>query len=204
MAHTPRPAPLIALIVSILASPLAAQSDGRPRFEAGIAYTSALVEDANGTSVSYSLAPAIGGGMAWTLSEGTNALLGARLSRAGVNIDYGGDSKSAGSGWIVDVRASLERDVSGCAGGASRGCTSISAGVGALWAGGPDDVAPFTVDRGALLNGEIGASVRIANSQPLYLTGAAQGFRLGGATAGDPIRESGTVMRVLVGVRHGR
>jgi hypothetical protein len=121
-----------------------------------------------------------------------------------VNIDYGGDSKSAGSGWIVDVRASLERDVSGCTGEAARGCTSISAGVGALWAGGPDDVAPFTVDRGALLNGEIGASVRIASSQPLFLTGAAQAFRLGGATAGDPIRESGTVMRVLVGVRHGR
>ena len=203
MAHTPRTTPLIALIVSF-AAPLAAQSDGRPRFEAGIAYTSALVEDANGTSVSYALAPAIGGGMAWTLSEGTNAILGARLSRAGVNIDYGGDSKSAGSGWIVDVRASLERAVSGCAGGAARGCTSISAGVGALWARGPDDVAPFTVDRGALLNGEVGASVRIAGSQPLFLTGAAQAFRLGGATAGDPIRESGTVMRVLLGVRHGR
>ena len=203
MAHTARATPLIALIVS-LAAPLAAQSDGRPRFEAGIAYTSALVEDANGTSVSYALAPAIGGGMVWTLSEGTNALLGARLSRAGVNIDYGSDSKSAGSGWIVDVRAALERAVSGCAGGATRGCTSISAGVGALWAGGPDDVAPFTVDRGTLLNGEIGASVRIASSRPLFITGAAQAFRLGGATAGDPIRESGTVMRVLVGVRHGR
>ncbi len=203
MAHTPRTTPLIALIVSF-AAPLAAQSDGRPRFDAGIAYTSALVDDANGTSVSYALAPVIGGGMAWTLSEGTSALLGARLSRAGVNIDYGDDSKSAGSGWIVDVRASLERNVTGCAGGVARGCTSISAGVGALWAGGPDDVAPFSVDRGALLNGEIGASLRIATSQPIFLTGGAQAFRLGGATAGDPIHESGTVMRVLVGVRHGR
>jgi hypothetical protein len=65
-------------------------------------------------------------------------------------------------------------------------------------------VAPFTVGRGALLNGEIGASVRIASAQPIFLTGAAQAFRLGGATAGDPVRESGTVMRVLVGLRHGR
>ncbi len=203
MVDTPRTTSLIALVV-ILNSPVAAQSDGRPRLEAGIAYTSALVEDANGTSVSYALAPAIGAGMAWTLSEGTNALLGARLSRAGVNIDYEGGSQSAGSGWIVDVRAALERELSGCAGGGARGCTSISAGVGALWAGGPDDVSPFTVDRGALLNGEIGASVRIASAQPIFLTGAAQAFRLGGATAGDPIRESGTVMRVLVGLRHGR
>jgi hypothetical protein len=203
MVDTPRTTSLIALIV-ILTSPVAAQSDGRPRLEAGIAYTSALVEDANGTNVSYALAPAIGAGMAWTLSEGTNALLGARLGRAGVNINYGGGSQSAGSGWIVDVRAALERGVSGCAGGPARGCTSISAGVGALWAGGPDDVAPFTVDRGALLNGEIGASVRIASAQPIFLTGAAQAFRLGGATAGDPVRESGTVMRVLVGLRHGR
>ncbi|HUF30267.1 MAG TPA: hypothetical protein VMM77_06340, partial [Gemmatimonadaceae bacterium] len=78
MAHSPLTASLIALIVTVTA-PLAAQSDGRPRFEAGIAHTSALVDDANGTSVSYALAPAIGAGMAWTLSAGTNALLGARL-----------------------------------------------------------------------------------------------------------------------------
>ncbi|HUF29447.1 MAG TPA: hypothetical protein VMM77_02200, partial [Gemmatimonadaceae bacterium] len=172
--------------------------------EAGIAHTSALVDDANGTSVSYALAPAIGAGMAWTLSAGTNALLGARLSRAGVRIDYGSDDRSAGSGWVVDVRAMLEREVSGCASGPSRGCTALNAGVGALWAGGPDDVAPFTVDRGALLNGEIGASVRVMAARPVYLTLAAQAFRIGGATAGDPVRESGTVMRVMVGGRHGR
>jgi hypothetical protein len=65
-------------------------------------------------------------------------------------------------------------------------------------------VAPFTVDRGAMLTGEIGAAVRIMAGQPLWITGAAQAFRLGGATVGDPIRETGTVMRFLVGVRHGR
>lgn len=203
MAHSPRTASLIALIVSSTA-PVAAQSDGRPRFEAGIAYTSALVEDANGTSVSYALAPVLGAAMAWTLSPGTNAMLGARVSRAGVNVDHGGEPRSTGNGWIMDVRAELEREVSGCAGGPLRGCTAISAGVGALWAGGPDDVTPFTVDRGALLKGEIGASVRVDAARPLYLTTAAQAFRLGGATAADPIRESGTVIRVLVGVRHGR
>jgi hypothetical protein len=55
-----------------------------------------------------------------------------------------------------------------------------------------------------MLSGEIGAAVRVTRGLPLYLTGAAQAFRLGGSTASDPIRETGTVMRVLVGVRHGR
>lgn len=185
-------------------SPLGAQSDGRPRVEAGIAYSTNLVEDANGTNVSYALGPAIGAGYAWTLSPGTNAGVGARITRAGVSIDYGdGGSESAGSGWVIDARATLERELGPCAAQAP-GCASIHAGAGATWATGPDDVAPFTSDRGAMLAGEVGAAVRVARRLPLFVTAAAQAFRLGGSTAGDPIRDAGTVMRLLVGVRHGR
>jgi hypothetical protein len=85
-----------------------------------------------------------------------------------------------------------------------RGCAAVHAGGGATWASGPDDVAPFSTDRGAMLTGDVGAAVRVAGGRPLFVTGGAQAFRLGGATAGDPIRETGTVMRFLVGVRHGR
>lgn len=168
-----------------------------------MAYTTNLVEDANGTSVSYGLAPTVGAGLAWTLSPGINAAIAARASRAGVNIDFDDGAQSAGNGWVLDVRAALEREFGACAHGA-RGCTVLQGGIGALWATGPDDVAPFSTDRGAMLAGEIGAAVRLTNSRPLYLVGSAQAFRLGGATAGDPIRESGGVMRVHVGVRHGR
>jgi hypothetical protein len=201
MAHPTRPASLIVLLAA--AAPLCAQSDGRPRFEAALAHTTNLVEDANGTTVSYAVAPVLGAGYAWTLSQGTNAVLGARVSRAGVNVDYTSGSQSPGSGWVMDARAVLEREIGACSAGA-RGCASVHAGGGATWASGPDDVAPFTVDRGAMLTGEIGAAVRITAGQPLWITGAAQAFRLGGATVGDPIRETGTVMRFLVGVRHGR
>ena len=201
MAH---PARATTLIVLLAAAPLAAQSDGRPRFEAGLAYSTNLLEDANGTSVSYAVGPAIGAGYAWTLSPGTNAVLGARLSRSGVSIDYAdGGSESAGSGWVIDARAMLEREIGPCA-AAERGCATVHAGAGAVWATGPDDVAPFTVDRGAMLAGEIGAAVRVARGLPLFLTGAVQAFRLGGSTVGDPVRETGTVMRVILGVRHGR
>jgi hypothetical protein len=201
MAH---PAHTASLILLLAAPPLFAQSDGRPRVEAAIVYSTNLVEDANGTSVAYALGPALGAGYAWTLSPGINAALGARVTRAGVSIDYGdGGSASAGSGWIVDARAVLERELGPCAMG-TRVCASVHAGAGATWAGGPDDVAPFTVERGALLTGEVGASLRVSSARPIFLTGAAQAFRLGGSTAGDPIREAGTVMRVLVGVRHGR
>jgi hypothetical protein len=55
-----------------------------------------------------------------------------------------------------------------------------------------------------MLAGEIGAAVRVATTLPLYFTGTAQAFRLGSATVSDPIQETGTVVRILVGVRHGR
>jgi hypothetical protein len=201
MAHSTRTASLIVMLAA--ATPLYAQSNGRPRFDAAVVHTTNLVEDANGTSVTYGLAPALGAGYAWTLSPGTNAALGARVSRAGVDINYVSGSQSAGSGWVVDVRAVLEREIGPCA-AAMRGCAAVHAGGGATWASGPDDVAPFSTDRGAMLTGEVGAAVRVAGGRPVYVTGAAQAFRLGGATAGDPIRETGTVMRFLVGVRHGR
>lgn len=203
MAHSTRTTALIALLAAS-ALPAAAQSDGRPRFELAAVYSTALVEDANGTDVGYAIAPALGAGYAWTLSPGLSASLGARATRAGVEIDYAGSRQSAGSGWIIDVRAALEREVARCGAPPSRGCTSIHAGLGALWAGGPGDVAPFTVERGAMLAGEVGAAVRVATTLPLFFTGAAQAFRMGGATVDDPIQETGTVVRFLVGVRHGR
>lgn len=203
MAHTPRTASLIALLAAA-AAPLPAQSDGRPRLEAAVTYSTNLVEDENGTTVSYGLAPAVGAAFAWTLSSGTNAVLGARVSRAGIDIDFDGTSQSAGNGWVVDARAALERELGACGPDGAPGCTALHAGLGALWATGPDDVTPFSTDRGAMLSGEIGAAVRVTRGLPLYLTGTAQAFRLGGSTASDPLRETGTVMRVLVGVRHGR
>lgn len=190
-------------VLAATAGSVAAQEDGRLRFEAAVAYSTNLIEDANGTTVSFGLAPVLGAGIAWTLSQGTNAALGARVSRAGVDVDFGGGSRSAGNGWVVDIRAALEREFGACGMG-SRWCTALHGGVGALWAGGPDDVAPFSTDRGAMLTGEVGLAVRVASSLPLYLTGAAQAYRLGRSTAGDPIRESGTVTRILLGVRHGR
>jgi len=202
MAHSPRTASLIVLLISTAAA-VSAQADGRPRVEAAVAYTTNLIEDENGTMVSYALAPAVGAAFAWTLSSGTNAVLGGRLSRAGVDVDFQGSSQSAGNGWVVDVRAALEREFGACSAG-TRGCTVLHAGGGALWATGPDDVAPFSTDRGAMLTGEIGIAVRVTSGMPFYLTGVAQAFRLGGSTASDPIRESGTVTRVLLGVRHGR
>lgn len=201
MAH---PARAASLILFMAAAPLAAQSDGRPRLEVAVAYSTNLVEDANGTTVSYGIGPAIGAGYAWTLSPALNAALGVRATRAGISIDYAdGGSQSAGSGWVIDARALLEREFGPCT-AETRGCASVHGGAGVTWAGGPDDVTPFSVDRGALLTGEFGAAIRVAAARPLYLTGDVQAFRLGGSTAGDPIRESGTVMRVLVGVRHGR
>ena len=166
-------------------------------------YSTSLVEDANGTTVSYALAPAVGAGVAWTLSPRTNGVIGARVSRAGIDIEFEGTSQSGGTGWVVDVRAALEREMGPC-GATERGCAALHAGVGALWATGPDDVTPFSAGQGAMLAGEVGAAVRMTSGRPLYLTGAAQAFRLGGTTAGDPIRKAGTVMRLLVGVRHGR
>ena len=202
MAH---PAHAASLIVLLAATSLQAQSSGRPRFELGVAYATSLVDDANGTSVSYALAPVLGAAYAWTLSPGLSGSIGARASRAGVSIDYAdGGSESAGSGWVLDARAALERELGGgCAAGAP-GCAMLHAAAGATWASGPDDVVPFTVDRGTMLTGEIGAAVRVARARPLFVTGAAQAFRLGASTVGDPIRETGTVMRFLVGVRHGR
>jgi hypothetical protein len=125
------------------------------------------------------------------------------VSRAGLTVEYASGSQSAGNGWVIDARAALEREIGACA-SEGRGCASVHAGAGATWATGPQDVAPFTVDRGAMLSGEIGAAVRVTAGLPLFVTGAAQAFRLGGSTVGDPIRETGTVMRFLVGVRHGR
>ena len=202
MGHPPRTASLIVLLL-LATVPLSAQSDGRPRLEATVAYTTNLVEDANGTTVSYALAPTVGAAFAWTLSSGINALLGARVSRAGIDVDFESASQSAGSGWVLDLRAGIEREFGACGMGA-RGCTALHAGAGAVWMSGPDDVAPFSTDRGALVAGEVGLAVRITSGLPFYLTGTAQAFRLGGATASDPIRESGTVTRVLLGVRHGR
>lgn len=203
MANSARTTSLIALLVCVIALPASAQTDRRVRLEAGVGYSTHLIEDANGTTVSYAIAPAIGAALAWTLTPGTNGSIGARVSRAGVDVELGGNSESAGSGWVFDVRGLIERELGPCDPG-EPGCTAIHAGVGALWANGPDDVAPFSIARGAMLTGEAGLAVRITGGLPLFLTAAGQIFRLGGASASDPIEEAGTVTRILVGVRHGR
>jgi hypothetical protein len=202
MAHSIRTASLIALLCAV-SLPASAQTDRRVRLEAGAGFSTNLVEDENGTTVSYALGPALGAAMAWTLTTNTNGIIGARLSRSGVNVELAGDSKSAGSGWVFDVRGLIERQLGPCAEGAP-GCTAIHAGAGALWANGPDDIVPFTISRGAMLTGEAGIAVRIVRSRPIFLTGSGQVFRLGGASASDPIEEAGTVTRIVVGVRHGR
>lgn len=202
MAHPVRAAALIAL-PALCISAAGAQEDRRARLSAEVAFTTPLVEDGNGTTVRYAPAPAVGGGFAWTLSPGLSMVLGARAARAGVRVEDQGGERDAGSGWAVDATAALERTL-GCADPEGTGCLALRAGVGALWLGGPDDVTPFRAAGGARLQGEFGAAMRIAQGLPLHLTAAAQAFRLGGETAGDPVRESGTVLRVLVGVRHGR
>lgn len=203
MAHPARAAALTALL-ALTTTAAGAQQDRRPRLEGGVALASALVEDANGTTVRYAPAPMLGAALAWTLSPGLSAAIGARVTRAGVRVEDAGGDRSAGSGWIVDAGASLERQLVGCGSEAAIGCTALRAAAGALWMGGPDDVTPFRTAGGARLQGELGAAVRIANRRPLYLTASGQAFRLGGETAADPIAEPGTVVRLLLGVRHGR
>ncbi|MEJ7810215.1 MAG: hypothetical protein WKG32_07320 [Gemmatimonadaceae bacterium] len=177
----------------------------RWRGEAGIAYSTPLVHDGNGTDVAPALAPTLGVAIAWDAGPRTVLAAGLRASRAGLRVDDGRADESAGAAWQADLLAGVEQQVVGCARPGARGCVSVrgAAGFGRLT--GPDDVLPFRSGGSSFHPvGEVGLAARVASARPWYASLAAQAMRIGGASTGDPIAEPGTVTRILLGVRYGR
>jgi hypothetical protein len=182
-----------------------ARSAASFRIAAGATLSTALVDDANGTTVRYGLGPALAIGGARPMGSSVTGTVTARISRSPIHVDYGDlGSQSDGSAWVVDAVAALEGLVAFCDDASARGCTSLHGGLGAIWAAGADDVFPFSTHTGPKLAAELGAAVRLSSARPLSLTLSGQAFRYGGESIADPIGEPGTVFRLFVGVRHGR
>ncbi|MDQ6887346.1 MAG: hypothetical protein M3068_08640 [Gemmatimonadota bacterium] len=171
------------------------------RVEIGVAYSSVLVDDANGITVRTPWAPALGAGLAWGIAPATRVVLAARASTASVQLQDRYDQSdgssaqwSPGRSWVLDGMGSIEHDV--------RATLSLQGGVGVLALKGPSDVAPF--GKGGLhAVAEAGASWRLPTDHPLFVGLMVQSYRAGGANAIDPVRP-GSISRVILSVRHGR
>ncbi|MFN2400097.1 MAG: hypothetical protein ABR543_15865 [Gemmatimonadaceae bacterium] len=176
-----------------------------PNFRAEIAvgYSSPLVKDANGTEVRATWSPSIGAGIAWNVAPKTHLSLTLRGARPSLDLEHDGNSWSGGSATIVDVIAAAEREI--------WQRVALRAGLGLVWLTGPDDVAPFRGTSGSQrfhAAFDAGAVVRPAwkalATRPIFLTFGIQGFRLGNATASDPVTKPGGILRFMAGVRYGR
>jgi hypothetical protein len=169
------------------------------RVEVAGAYTTPLVRDANGTEVRLPVGAALSAGSSWSVATRGRLALTARATMAPVDLEDDGDTWDGGMSWSLDGIAGLEWQVH------SR--LWLRAGVGALLLRGPRDVLPFRDASGTHAvhpTWEAGLAARLLGARPVFASLVAQGFRLGGATIGDPIDEPGAVARLLLGVRYGR
>lgn len=148
---------------------------------------------------SAALGIAVGGGAAWRLGPRSRIAFGIRIARSSLEIAGDGREYSAGSAWTTDLMASMEYSL--------LPWIALRAGAGFLLLQGPDDVAPFAGTSGGdqlHAAAEAGLAAGLSRSRPVFATLTVQGFRLGGSTTSDPIKEPGTVTRVLFGLRYGR
>jgi hypothetical protein len=207
MARQTRAAPLIAAaagaaLLTLPASTLAAQRTRlaavSPRIEAGVVGSSPLLRDGYGTTVRAQVAPVVSLGAAWPAGHATSLSIFLRGSRASVQASQGAWQWSAGTTSQLDVGAAAERwllsDV-----------VALRLGAAASWLSGPDDIAPFRFNGSATPHpgAEAGAVVRLLRSRPVAATVVVHGFRYRGS-AGDRVASSGTVTRLMAGVRYGR
>ena len=178
---------------------------GRPRFTrptlrlfAGGALSTAYVRDDNGTTVGAGIAPAVGVELATTVSPRTALAVAVRTSRAGIDVDGDGRSWDGGSAWQTDASAAVERTL------APR--LALRGGLGFAWVRGPGDLAPFRFNNRSPVRpaAELGATYALPLARPLAASITAQAYRYGATTLADPIREPGTVKRLIIGVRYGR
>jgi hypothetical protein len=172
-----------------------------PRFrvELGAAGSGAFLTDGNGLEVRAGLAPTLGLAAAWPAGHRYAISMFGRASRASVKLSQGGSHWSAGSTRQLDLGAAIERRFRG-------DVFEARLGGGGSWLAGPDDVAPFRFLSSGTprLSGEVGGSVRLHRSLPVYGVVTAQGVRYGGANATAPEGGSGYVTRLIGGVRYGR
>lgn len=173
------------------------------RAEIAVGYSTPLVKDANGTEVRATWSPAVGVGIAWNVASRTHVSLTLRGARPSLDLEHDGNSWSGGSATIVDVIAAAEREIG------QR--VALRAGLGLVWLTGPDDVAPFRGTSGSQrfhAAFDVGAAVRpvlnALSKRPIFVTFGVQGFRLGNATASDPVTQPGAILRFIAGVRYGR
>jgi hypothetical protein len=173
---------------------------GRPtlRLFAGGALSTAYVRDDNGTTVRPGVAPVVGAEVATVVGPRTTLAATLRTSRASIDVSGDGRSWSGGSAWQTDATATVERTV------APR--LALRGGLGLAWVRGPSDIAPFRFNNASPVRpaAELGATYALSLSRPLRASIAAQAYRYGATTLEDPIREPGTVKRLVVGVRYGR
>jgi hypothetical protein len=185
-------------------TPRRAAAAPRWRAELAAAVAGPLVKDGTGTTVTPRVAPAAGVAAAWDVAPRVAAVLRVRGSTSSLEIESDDGDWGGGRSWQLDAVASIEGEVFGCAAPRVVGCTVLHGGAGAAWLHGPRDVVPFRAGGATQRHwsGEVGASVRFRRA--LFGTATAQAYRLGGAAAGDPVKEPGSVRRLLVGVRYGR
>lgn len=159
----------------------------------GVAATSPLLVDGNGTTVRVGPSAVVGAAVRapvrWrALAFGAVA----RLSAGAVRLAEHGDARTAGRAWQSDLALLVEWP--------AHPRLMLHAGGGAAWVVGPRDVRPFADNaRGVRPAMEGGATWRPAARTPWAVGVTAQGFRVrpdGGSAGG--------VGRLLVLVRHGR
>lgn len=173
---------------------------GRPtlRLFAGGALSTAYVRDDNGTTVRPAAAPVIGVEVASVVGPRTTLAVTLRTSRTGIDVRGDGRSWDGGSAWHTDATAAIERTL------VPR--LALRGGLGLAWVRGPSDVAPFRFNNSSPFRpaAELGATYTFSRSRPLGASVALQAYRYGATTLADPIREPGTVKRLVIGVRYGR
>ena len=178
-------------------------SPGRPHFGrptlrllAGGALSTAYVRDDNGTTVRPAVAPGVGVEVATVVGARATLAIALRTSRAGIDVRGDGRSWDGGTAWQTDATAAVERTL------VPR--LAVRAGLGFAWLRGPSDVAPFRFNNASPIRpaAELGATYAL--SRALGALVAVQAYRYGATTLADPIREPGTVKRLVIGVRYGR
>jgi len=183
----------------------ATRSPERPRFArptlrlfAGGALSTAYVRDDNGTTVRPGVALVVGVEAATKVGPRTTLSVALRTSRAGIDVRSDGRTWDAGGAWQTDATAAVERTL------VPR--LALRVGLGLAWVRGPSDVAPFRFNNASPIRpaAELGATYALPVSWPLAASVAAQAYRYGATTLEDPIREPGTVKRLVVGVHYGR
>ena len=171
-----------------------------PRWRLELAATSTGVyarDEAGDSKVTGGLGASLGVEALWDAAEQTTAAVFARAGTAQVQVDGGSGYRThPGTGVQLDVGAALERRVAGRIG--------VRGGLGLVWLHGPDAVVPFRFQNDAIhWAGEAGLTTTLSSRWPLSAALTYHTFRLGAASASDPV-EAGWVSRVLLGVRYGR